>query len=244
MNYSKLLFASALCFFIYFLPQNIFSGNMEKANKYYEKYDYKIAIDLYEKLMVKKPSLEVAQKLANCYRFINNTDAAANAYAKVLTFPGFEPVNYKYYADALKQNSQFTLAKQNYLLYAQKVPEKAAEANILANSCDAAQMWAENPEPNVSIENELALNSEYSEFSPVKYKSGFVFVSDRWFVNDESSKKDESVYGWTGNPYLKLYESTGEAAPKLSLFPKPVNNEYHNGPAIFSASRGLLRIPV
>jgi outer membrane protein OmpA-like peptidoglycan-associated protein len=236
MNYRKILFASAFCFFIYFLPQNIFSGNIERANKYYEKYDYKFAIELYEKVMLKKPTLEVAQKLANCYRFINNTEAAEKAYATVLTFQSFEPVNYKYYADALKQNSRFAEAKENYLLYAASVPEKAEEARNLANSCDAAKMWAENPEPNVSIENELALNSEYSEFSPVKYKSGYVFVSDRWFVKNDASKKTESVYGWTGNPYLKLYESSGLANANLSLMPSPVNNDSHNGPAVFTAS--------
>lgn len=236
MNYRKILIASSFCFFIYFLPQNIFSDNIEKANKYYEKYDYKFAIDLYEKVMRKKPSLEVAQKLANCYRFVNNTEAAEQAYATVLSFPDIDPINYKYYADALKQNSKFTEAKRIYLLYAEKAPQKAEQANILANSCDAAKMWAENPEPNVSLENELALNSEYSEFSPVKYKSGYVFVSDRWFVNTEASKKGDEVYGWTGNPYLKLYESTGEASPKLNLLPKPVNNEFHTGPAVFTAS--------
>jgi hypothetical protein len=235
MNYRKILFASAFCFFIYFLPQNIFSGNFERANKYYEKYDYKFAITLYEKVMLKKPSLEVAQKLANCYRFINNTESAEQAYAKVLTFPEAEPVNYKYYADALKQNSRFSEAKENYLLYAARVTEQAEEARNMANSCDAAKMWAENPVPNVSIENELALNSEYSEFSPVKYKSGYVFVSDRWFVENEGSKKGGAVYGWTGNPYLKLYESSGLTSPNISVMPKPVNNESHNGPAVFTA---------
>ena len=236
MNYRKILIASSFCFFIYFLPQNIFSDNIEKANKYYEKYDYKFAIDLYEKIMKKKPSLEVAQKLANCYRFINNTEAAEQAYLTVLSFPDFDPINYKYFADALKQNSKFTQAKQNYLLYAQAVPQKAEEATILANACDAAKMWAENPEPNVSVENELAFNSEYSEFSPVKYKSGYVFVSDRWFVKSEASKKGDEVYGWTGNPYLKLYESTGDNSPKLSLLPDPINNEFHTGPAVFTAN--------
>ena len=236
MNYRKLLIAITFSFFIYFLPQNIFSDNIEKANKYYEKYDYKFAIDLYEKVMRKKPSLEIAQKLANCYRFVNNMEAAEVAYAKVLSFEGFEPINYRYYADALKQNSKFDKAKENYLLYAQAIPAKAGEAAVWANSCDAAKMWAENPEPNVSIENELLLNSEYSEFSPVKYKTGYVFVSDRWFIKNKASKKGDEVYGWTGNPYLKLYETTGKSSPELSLLPKPVNNEFHTGPAAFSAS--------
>ena len=236
MNYKKILISSTFFFFIYFLPQNIFSDSIEKANKYYEKYDYKFAIDIYEKIMAKKPTLEIAQKLANCYRFINNTEAAESAYATVLSFPEFEPINYKYYADALKQNSKFDQAKQNYLLYAQNVPEKAEEAGKLANSCDAAKMWSENPEPNVSVENQLAMNSEYSEFSPVKYQSGFVFVSDRWFVQSPGQKDKKEVYGWTGNPYLKLYASEGGEVPELKLLPKPINNESHTGPAVFTAN--------
>lgn len=236
MNYRKIIIASVFCLFIYFLPQNIFSDNIEKANKYYEKYDYKFAIDLYEKIMKQKPTAEVAQKLANCYRFINNTEAAEHAYKNVLLFADVDPVNYKYYADALKQNSKFAEAKNNYLVYGEKSPQNAEQARIMANSCDAAKMWAENPEPNVSLENELALNSEYSEFSPVKYKAGYVFVSDRWFVQSGASKKGEDVYGWTGNPYLKLYESNGEVSPRVNLLPKPVNNELHTGPAVFTAN--------
>ena len=235
MNYRKILIALVFFLSIYFLPQNIFSDNLEQADKYYEKYDYKFAIELYEKLMQKRPTLNVAQKLANCYRFINNTQAAENAYAKVLSFQDAEAINYRYYADALKQNAQFDLAKQNYLLYGQKDLQHSEQAKSLANSCDAAKMWAENPEPNVYVENELAMNSEYSEFSPVKYKSGYVFVSDRWFVQNGSPKNEKEVYGWTGNPYLKLYESTGEISPKVSLMPEPINADSHTGPAVFTS---------
>ncbi len=240
MSHKKILAATAFCFFIYFLPQNIFSDNIEKANKYYEKYDYKFAIDIYEKLMAKKPSLAIAEKLANCYRFTNNTGKAEEAYARVLSYAEAAAINYKYYADALKQNARFSEAKKNYLLYAEKAPDFADYATKMANACDAAKMWAENPEPNVSVENQLALNSEYSEFSPVKYKSGFAFVSDRWFVQQTTKKDEPEVYGWTGNPYLKLYSSDGSNAPKIEMLPQPVNNDSHTGPAVFSASGDTL----
>lgn len=121
MNYRKLSLALLLCFLVYSIPQNIFSDDIKKANRYYEKYDYKFAIEIYEKIMQKEPSLEVAQKLANCYRFINNTEAAEKAYADVLNFPDFDPANYKYYADALKQNGKFEEAKTNYINYGKQV---------------------------------------------------------------------------------------------------------------------------
>ncbi|HEY1025075.1 MAG TPA: OmpA family protein [Sphingobacteriaceae bacterium] len=238
MSYKKVISASVVCLFLYFLPQNIFSDDIKRANRYYEKYDYKYAIEIYEKIMLRKPSPEVAQKLANCYRFINNTEAAERAYARVLNFPGFDPVNYRYYADALKQNGKFEQAKQNYLLYAQQASAKAELANMLANSADVARMWFENPDPSVRIDNELAFNTEYAEFSPVPFDDGYVFVSDRWFTQAKGKGNERDVYGWTGNPFLKLYTAVpaNARAPRITVFPQPVNNEYHNGPAVFSAS--------
>ena len=57
---------------IYLVPFALFSDDLGKANKYYEKYDYKYAMEIYKRVMEKYPTLEVADKLANCYRFINN----------------------------------------------------------------------------------------------------------------------------------------------------------------------------
>jgi outer membrane protein OmpA-like peptidoglycan-associated protein len=187
---------------------------------------------------LKKPSLEVAQKLANSYRFINNTEAAEKAYARVLTFKGNDPINYKYYADALKQNGKFEEAKRNYLLYAQYMPLKADEGQKMANSADVAKMWSENPDLTVHLENELALNTEYAEFSPVKYDKGLLFVSDRWYTQGGSDKNDKAIYGWTGNPYLKLYTAdlTNSSAPKISRLPQEINNEFHNASAVFTSN--------
>lgn len=236
MKHKKLLLASLLCLIVYFSPRDIYSDNIKKADKYYETYDYKLALNIYEKIMQKKPSLEVAQKLANCYRFINDSRGAEKAYAKVLTFPEADAINYKYYADALKQNGKFEEAKKNYVLYGQKLPAKLEEATRLANSTEVGRMWAENPDPNVSIENVKSLNSENSDFSPVMFKEDLVFTSDRWFVTSEEDKKKEVIYGWTGNPYLKLYHATKQGETfKPALFPT-INQEYHTGPAAFTAS--------
>ncbi|HEY1007244.1 MAG TPA: OmpA family protein [Sphingobacteriaceae bacterium] len=235
MTYRKLIVSTAFCLVTFLSPLNIFSDIVGKADRYYEKYDYKFAIEIYEKVMLKKPSLEVAQKLANCYRFINNTEGAERAYAKVLTFPDFDAVNYLYYADALKQNGKFREAREVYTLYGQRVPARAELAGKLAQGVETARMWAENPEAGVRVDNEQRLNSEYAEFSPVHFESGYVFVSDRWFTGAGKKRNKEMVYGWTGNPYLKLYTAAPEDDVTPALFPAPVNNDFHNGPAVFTA---------
>lgn len=221
-------------------PKMLKSDDLGKANKYYEKYDYKFAIDIYEKLLEKSPSLEVAQKLANCYRFVNNTIAAERAYATVLTFPGFDPINYIYYAGILKQNGKFDQAKRNYLMYAERVPEKSDYAVKLANSCDAARLWLQNPDVNVDIENENSFNSEHSDFSPIAYANGFLIISDRWFLKSPENDKNAKVYGWTGNSFLKIYQAeqakdSAAGVMQLTLLPEQINDKYHNGPATLNA---------
>jgi outer membrane protein OmpA-like peptidoglycan-associated protein len=236
MKFKKLLLTSLICSIVYFAPGDIFSDNIKEADRYYETYDYKLALTIYEKIMQKKPSLEVAQKLANCYRFINDSRNAEKAYAKVLTFPNAEAINYKYYADALKQNGKFDEAKKNYLLYGQKLPSKMEEATRFANSTEVGRMWAENPDPNVTITNVKSLNSENADFSPIKFKNDLVFTSDRWFVRNKEDKKKEEVYGWTGNPYLKMYQATKQGDDfKVTLMPT-LNQQYHTGPAIFTTT--------
>ena len=230
------LFCSGII--LYFFPYKLFSDDLGKANKYYEKYDYQYAIEIYEKLLEQKPNLEVAQKLANCYRFINKSELAEKAYATVLTFPGFDPINYLYYADALKQNAKFERAKLNYLTYAERVPAKSDEAVKLANGTDAARIWLENPDRNIQVVNEAGFNSEYSDFSPIAYNKGFYFVSDRDFIS--SNRKGTKIHGWTGNPFLKLYQAenandTLDGDLKLSLMPSQINDQYHTGSATLSA---------
>lgn len=222
---------------VYLCPKIAFAGDLEKANEYYNTLNYKFAIELYEKVMAKKPSLNVAQKLANCYRFINNTEAAEIAYSKVISFDGFDPINFYYYADVLKQNGKYDLAKYNYTMYGNSNKEKLPEASYLAASCDSAKTWVNNVVPNVLVKNQVGQNTEFSEFSPSKYDKGFVLISDRLNSDDAATKENGKIYGWTGNGYLKIYEvdTTNISEPAVKRLPETVNSKFHNGPATFTA---------
>ncbi len=239
-------FGIALALIFYVLPSKLLSDDLGKANKYYEKYDYKYAIEIYNKLLEEKPTLEVAQKLANCYRFINEIDEAEKAYATVLTFPDFDPINYRFYADVLKQNSKYDEAKANYILLAEKIPVQSEEALKLAASCDTAKSWLKDQNENIVIDNEGGLNSSNSDFSPVKYMNGYLFVSDRVFnPQQDKDNKKQKIYGWTGNPFLKIYQAEATADSisgifNITMLPNEINSEYHNGPATASAAGDTL----
>ncbi|WP_113639651.1 OmpA family protein [Nubsella zeaxanthinifaciens] len=225
MTFKKFFRVFSLFLLIYLLPSVLFSDDIKEADKLYKQLDYKYALEIYEKVMKANPSAEVAQKIANCYRFINNTEAAEIWYKKAVAYPDVPADNYKHLAQALKQNGKFDEAAANFKIWGQKNPTQAVEAERLANMCTTAKTWFDNPDIGAVVENEIGLNSENSDFSPVKFGNDILLISDRW----QKNKKGEEIYGWTGNPYLKIYDIS-LAKKEANLVKGTINKGFHSGP--------------
>lgn len=224
MALKKLFRILALFLIIYLVPSVIFSDDIKEADKLYRQLNYKYALEIYEKIMNESPSVELAQKIANCYSYINNTEAAEIWYKKTLSYPEAASDNYKFLAEALKQNGKFGEAAANYKIWGQKNPSLASEAAKQANICEVAKTWTENPDVGALVQNEIALNSENSDFSPTQFGSDLLLISDRW----QKDKKNEEIYGWTGNPYLKIYSAN--SSKQVSLLKGSLNTGFHSGP--------------
>ena len=224
MVLKKLFRILTLFLVIYLVPSVLFSDDIKEADKLYRQLDYKYALEIYEKIMNESPSIDVAQKIANCYRYINNTEAAEVWYKKALSYPEAATDNYKFLAEALKQNGKFDEAATNYKIWGQKNPSMASEAAKQANICEVAKTWTENPDVGALVQNEIALNSENSDFSPAQFGSDILLISDRW----QKDKKKEEVYGWTGNPYLKIYSAN--SSKEVSILKGSINTGFHSGP--------------
>ncbi|SOD15017.1 OmpA family protein [Pedobacter xixiisoli] len=234
MAFKKFFRVLALFLIIYLVPSVLFSDDIKEADKLYKQLDYKYALEIYEKIMKDNPSKEVAQKIAHCYRFINNTEAAEAWYKKTLTYPEANPDNYKFLADALKQNGKFDEAGTNYKIWGEKNTAYASEATKQANICMVAKTWTENPDVGALVQNEIGLNSENSDFSPVKFGSDMLLISDRW----QKDKKGEETYGWTGNPYLKIYSAN--SSKQVSILKGSINKGFHSGPVAIYPSLDTL----
>ncbi len=217
--------------FVYLVPSLLFSDDIKDADKLYKELNYKYALEIYENIMKTSPSMEVAQRIANCYRFINNTEASEVWYKKVLDYPGAATENYKYLAEALKQNGKFGEAAAGFITWGEKNPDKLKDAETQANICGVAKVWAENPDVGALIRNEIGFNSENSDFSPVQYGNDILFISDRW----QKNKKGEKVYGWTGNPYLKIYQAS-TTSKQVDALKGNINQGFHSGPLAVYAS--------
>lgn len=226
---------------LYFIPAVLMSSDdVKKADKYYHSLNYKYALEIYLSVMGKHPSAQVAEKIANCYRYMNNSEAAEEWYLKVVQYQDINSDNFKYLAEVLKQNGKFEDAAKNFKIWGEKSAVNKVEAEAKSNACMVAKIWIDNPDIGSKIENAKDLNSENSDFCPSQLGSNILFVSDRWFLqNADKKSKKKDVSGWTGNPYYKVYMlSTSDNS--TTLLDKIINNNFHNGPVVANTSADTL----
>jgi len=218
---------------------------IKEADKQYELFNYSKAVDLYEQAYKKKETLHAAERLAHAYNYMFNYKQAESWFAIASKWPKSDPENILGYAKALQQNSKYTEAKiqyQNYIALKKDAP--AADQAMWLNSCDSALKWIKNPKM-VELTNKKELNSSQSDWGAFKYQDGVVFTSDRpqpgtelkegkpFLKFDGAKKPSTTVYGWTGNGYLKLYYKPS-ATDSVELFPLNTGTKYHVGSASFT----------
>ena len=180
-----------ICIFFNLFPQSI----LNKANNYHDNLEYYTAIKYYKKYLRKhQPDLDIAQKLANCYSFTNNYKEEEFWYWKILSLPKHDSAIIYNYALALKKNGKYKDAKENFLLYGSFFPKEKMKTEALMAYCDTAMTWMEN-DSSIQVNNEVCLNSDYSDFSPAFYDHGIVFTSDRKIRRHFYFTKN--LFGWT-----------------------------------------------
>ncbi|WP_029280557.1 OmpA family protein [Pedobacter borealis] len=215
---------------------------LKEADREFTVFNYKRAIDLYNRAYEQKMTKRAAQGLADSYRLTQNYQQAENWYGKLTSMEQTEPKNILYYAEALMNNSKYNEAKVQFERYA-KLGENitAAQQALWQSSCDSALKWINKP-TNVQLANRIELNSANSDWGAVMYKGNVVFSSDTlWekasdkasFSLDKRTAVDPNIYGWTGKPYLKLYEQQGN---EIKLFPLHDSGGYHTGAASFNGA--------
>ncbi|TKC04140.1 OmpA family protein [Pedobacter frigoris] len=214
-------------------------GLRERADQLYREYKYANASKIYLKLTDnKKPRLQDMERLAECYRKMNNYEDAENWYSRVVAVPESKPENLLYYGEVLKTNSRYDQAKKVLQDYAAKTGDMKRVANDISG-CDSAQVWMAYPTPH-SIKNEATVNTTNAEFSAFP-------IGDKIYYTAEPNESILSkTYGWTGNSFLKVYTAGRAADNTLSsaaVAGNDINSEtYHVGPVVSNKAGDVLFI--
>lgn len=214
-------------------------GLRDRANKLYNEFEYARAASIYLKLAdVKKPRLTDLERLADCFKKMNDYEAAENWYARVVQNPESKTENLIYYGTVLKANARYAEAKKILQQYAEKSGDSKRVANEIVG-CDSALVWLAKPTAH-KIRNEEQVNTELSEF-------GVFPVGNKVFYTGEPSAAVlKSTYGRTGNPFLRIYTANRADDQTLGaqLIDKSTYNDerFHVGPVISNKAGNQLFI--
>jgi len=158
---------------------------VQKADFYFDKMWYAEAAQLYEQALAKGEknySFEVIQKAADSHYFNTNMQKAYDWYNVLYENYGKEMSadNIFKYAHSLKGTGKYARSKRLMRLYNKKMKKGDVASLDDVLSPTANEMVLDkilNAEKNYELKN-LAINSEYSEFSPMFLDSNqVVFAS-------------------------------------------------------------------
>ena len=218
-------------------------AQINQADKLFKSYSYSMAIPLYLKVAQNPKDANynyAVVRLADCYRLVNDQLNAKAWYAKAVTLPNSESINWFYYGEALRCAQEYDLAKEAYLTYASLNKDDLRGADFAAFVDEIPRL---NDIPaSFEIKNVPVLNSERSDFGPAFYNGGVVFVSDR-----RQNFMDNKKYEWTSFNYLDLFFATPRYLEEYfqemnepKAFTGKFNQTYHDGPATFARHDSLI----
>ena len=177
-----------------------------KANIAFEENELVKAIELYGKAYEKaasKPEKAYCRfQIAECYRLMGNTRKAESKFKSAISKKYYDPIVYLYYADMLKANMKFDLAKIQYEVYMERVPGDE-RGGMGVESCEKIVEWMEIPTRYI-IRNMKKINSKYSEFAPTYANAAY---SEIYFTTTKPRDNYTKISVVTGDYFSDIYVS-------------------------------------
>lgn len=204
--------------------------NLRVADNYYNELAYAKAIPKYEKVLRKEFNHQAASRLAESYRNTGNSMKAEIWYRRLDASPMVTLDDRFNFAVVLMENGKYSEASEKFTAYLQYDPT-AKKARRLLSVCDSIHLFFEDTTLyQIAVPD---FNGEFeSNFSPVFFRDGIVFVSDRI-----APGKKRMISPWSGKPYLDLFFTSKETGKWSTpqLLKGDINGIFDEGTATFSA---------
>lgn len=200
----------------------------EKADLFFDTYQYVNAITEYKKLAEsKRANAYIYSQLADCYYYVFNNPEASKWYAKAIVTSKVDAEVYYKYAQTLKIQGNYIEADKQMELFCQMKPSDSRAIQHLKNPNYIKGL--ENKTKLFEVENPIFYTEGISDFGAI-----LTDVDELYFTSNSSgsSKLDTR----TAQPYLDIYKAIRN---EDGSFSKPIavselNTIYHDGPLTLS----------
>lgn len=193
--------------FIFLIAQQTFaqSSRLKVANRSFENMSYIEAIRNYEDYLrtakTGTPEMkETLTKLAYSYRKVQDSRNAERIYAELIDYynKDLESEIYLYFAQALANNGKYKESQKMYSRYGQEQTTDMRGRRFTVAYMDNSHFYQDSA--TYKVDYLYSLNSRQSDFSPMYYRNGLVFVSAR-----EEGGAIKRVFMQNQTPFLDLF---------------------------------------
>ncbi len=202
---------------------------LDKANAYFNEFNYEKAIKQYGKIIKSGSNVYfAAQQTAISYSKLGNSQEAVNWYLKVIEFPEFDYNAYFFLSRELQKLKEYDEAQ----IYLEKYYTRSSDQSNPISDLESFIDGLKTDSARYDI-NPLAFNSKYDEFGPAFYKDYLVFSSNR---PTSGLSRNQDVQ--TGTSFFKLYkikELNIDLKKEVESFSKNLQSKYNDGPVCFEA---------
>ncbi|MFA5245275.1 MAG: OmpA family protein [Pedobacter sp.] len=167
---------------------------LRRATIEYQNLRFTDAIKVLQRVLEKDPhNVSALEMIAGSNRKIKNYDEALYWYGELCKQKNIRPEWALYFAEALANKQKYEESKQWYSKYAVMRPtDRRADA---FSKADFKLMQANTGNYKIKF---LNINSEDSEYSPIYYKNGLLFISNR-------TQNTRFVFQWDRSSYSDIY---------------------------------------
>ncbi|WP_113663216.1 OmpA family protein [Pedobacter nanyangensis] len=173
-------------------------ATLTSAEKQYNALKYAYAIPLLEKVLQEQPdNTKAIELLANSYRKTKQYAPAAQWYGKLVNISPLKPEWALAYAEVLANLSQYEASEKWYHKYLALANNDTRALDFAKTYPSVAGFMQHKKRWKIGFTN---LNTSLSEYAPMYYQNGLLFVSNR-----KSEKLTKNVFGWDQTPFSDLY---------------------------------------
>lgn len=204
---------------------------VERADNYFNNFDFLKAISMYEKVVKKDSSNTYAmQQIALSYRMIGKDEKANGWFARVVDLDPTNLENRFYYALSLISKGEYQYAMDQFVIY-YSIDTTNQRVNEYIKMPDFhIQLFQDSAKYTINI---LDINSESSDYGPSIFKNYLIFTSSR---DREVGIKRKST--WSNEAFLDIYKTeifSDGTLGEPTIIGDPITSKFHEGSSSYDA---------
>lgn len=204
-------------------------SDIKKGDALFKHQSYIKALDYYKRVSERESGNSyVKLQIAECYRLLNNTQEAEEWYRPVMKSSSINSIHKLHFAEVLLSNGKPDSASYWYEQYALENKEDKRTLKKRKQLAELHRLFRDSLAYSVFP---VSFNSPESDFSPVYFNKGIVFLSSR-----KQNMAVKTLNATDNSHFLDLYYAeplTDTSFTEPVKFHSDINSNLHEGPITF-----------